>query len=572
MKKFLIGVLTGLLLAGMAGVILVFAAMRLGERIPDVPSAAALVLNLEGGVPERPAMEWPFPFDGAHRAATVTDVWGALRKAAADQRVKAVILAPRHISAGWAKLDEMRSDLDTFRKSGKPLVAFLVNPGGREYYLASAADTICLAPGDMLDLKGLRAELTYFRKTLDKLGIRMEVEHIGKYKDAGDIFTRSAASPETVTVLNSMLDGIYGQLLDGIAAGRKRSAANIRALIDQGPFTARQAKDAGLVDGLLYEDESFARLKKRAGNDLRKISLADYSRVPASSVGIKAKRTVALLVGEGAIIRGGASDLTDEQNLAATSFIKTVRQVRDNPSITGVILRINSPGGDAIASDDILHEVKLLSRKKPLVISMSDYAASGGYYIASTGDTIVSYPNTLTGSIGVIFAMPNLRGLYDKVGITKQLFTRGRFAAIDSEYQPMSDAERAKLRQGLEEVYTNFVGFVAQSRKKEPRQIEPLAQGRVWLGSQALANGLVDGMGGLDRALELVKKKAGIPAAEQVRLAVYPARQSLIDKLLARSMQISIDPRVEVLWKKFDLSLWTEGGVMKMMPYRIEFR
>lgn len=571
MKKFLIGVLTGLLLAGMAGVILFFAAMRLGERTPDVPPVAALELNLDGEVPERAAMEWPFPFDGTRRAVTVAGVWSTLTKAAADQRIKAVIIAPRHISAGWAKLDEMRSDLDKFRKSGKPVIAFLVNPGGREYYLATAADKIYLAPGDMLDLKGLRAELTYFRKTLDKLGVQMEVEHIGKYKDAGDIFTRSSASPETVTVLNSMLDGIYSQLLDGIATGRKRSAENIRALIDQGPFTARQAKAAGLVDDLLYEDESFARLKKRAGNGLRKISLADYSRVPASSVGIKAKTTVALLVAEGAIIRGGASDLTDDQNLAATSFIKTVRQLRENSSIKGVVLRINSPGGDAIASDDILHEVKLLSRKKPLVVSMSDYAASGGYYIASTGDTIVSYPNTLTGSIGVLFAMPNLRGLYDKIGISKQLFTRGRFAAIDSEYQPMSDAERAKLRQGLEEVYTSFVGFVAQSRKKAPGQIEPLAQGRVWLGSQALSNGLVDAVGGLDRALELVKKKAGIPAAEHVRLAVYPARQSLFDRLLSRSMQSSIDPRVEALWKKFDLSLWTGSGLMKMMPYRIEF-
>ena len=545
MKKFLIGVLTGLVLAGMAGFILFFAALRLGDRQPDVPSAGILALNLEGEVTERPAMELPFPLGRSHHSVTVTDVWSSLRKAAADPRIKAVILAPHQVGAGWGKLDEIRSDLLEFRKSGKPLIAFLVNPGGREYYLATAAEKVYLAPGDMLDLKGLRAEMMFFRKTLDKLGIQMEVEHIGKYKDAGDIYTRADASPETVTVLNSLLDGVYGQLVDGIAAGRKRTPADIRALIDQGPFTARQAKAAGLVDDLLYEDEAYRALKKKAGSESRKISLADYSRVSAASAGLEAKRTVALLVGEGTILRGGGSDLTDEENLTATAFIKTLRQVRDDSSLKGVILRINSPGGDAIASDDILHEVKLLAKKKPLVISMSDYAASGGYYIASTGDTIVSYPNTLTGSIGVVFTKPNLHGLYDKIGITKQLFTRGRFAALDSEYQPMSEAERTKLRESMDEVYSSFVGFVAQARKRKPDEIEPLAQGRVWLGSQARANGLVDEVGGLDRALELLKKKAGIPAAERVRLAVYPARQSLLEKLLSRSMQTSVDPRVE---------------------------
>ncbi|MCC7497353.1 MAG: signal peptide peptidase SppA [Bryobacterales bacterium] len=572
MKKFLIGVLCGVLLAGMAGLILLFAAVKLGERAPDIPSAAALVINLEGEIPERAGLELPFPFGSAERTVTVSDLWSALHNAAADSRIKAVIISPHAITAGWAKLDEMRSDLVEFRKSGKPVIAFLVNPGGREYYLASAAEKIYLAPSDMLDLKGLRAEVTYIRKTLDKLGIRMEVEHIGKYKDAGDMFTRTDASPETVTVLNDLLDGIYGQLLEGIAAGRKRTSADIRAVIDQGPFTARQARAAGLVDGLLYEDESFAELKKKAGDKLRKINVADYSRVPASSIGLKAKRTIALLVGEGTILRGGASSFADDQALTATGFIKTIRQVRDDNSLKGVILRINSPGGDAIASDDILHEVKLLAKRKPLVISMSDLAASGGYYIASSGDTIISYPNTLTGSIGVIFARPNLRGLYDKIGVTKQLFTRGRFATIDSEYQPLTEAERNKLRESMEEVYANFVGFVAASRNKTAGQIEPLAQGRVWLGSQARANGLVDEVGGLDRAVEVLKKKAGIPASERVRLAVYPARQSLIDRLLAGSMQSSVDPRVEALWKKFDLSLWTEGGLMKVMPYQLEFK
>jgi protease-4 len=569
MKKFLIGVVAGVVFSGLVVVVLMLAAVRLGDRKPEVPAQAVLTLRLEGALPERAQAEIPIPFFGQRRAVTVTDVWSSLKKAAADERIRAVVLEPRGVQAGWARLDEVRASLLAFRKSGKPVYAHLVTPGARDYYLATAADRIWASPEDILDVKGLRAEMMFFRKTLDKLGIQMEVQHVGKYKDAGDIYTRSDASPETLAVMNAVLDGIYGQLVNGIAEGRKRKPDEVRALLDNGPYTARQAKSAGLVDDLLFEDQVQDEVKKKAGKDARRVSLGDYARVPAPGAA-KARKSIALVVGEGTILRGTGDSMTDDGYLAATAFIKTLRQVRDDGSIKGVVLRINSPGGDAIASDDMLREVKLLSKKKPVVISMSDLAASGGYYIAATGDPVVAYPTTLTGSIGVVYSKPNLKGLYDKIGITKQLLTRGRFADLDSDYPPMNEASRKKLAESMDEVYRAFVGHVSEARKRKVEEIEPLAQGRVWLGAQARANGLVDELGGLDKAMEMVKKRAGIPAAERVRVVSYPAKKTLLEKLLERSMETRIDPRVDELVRSLELPLWSRGGMMKVMPYRID--
>ncbi len=216
----------------------------------------------------------------------------------------------------------------------------------------------------------------------------------------------------------------------------------------------------------------------------------------------------ALIVGQGTITAGTGNEAAEDESFTGTGFIKLLKQVENDSSIQGEIMRIDSPGGDAVASDDILHEAKNLSKKKPLVISMSDEAASGGYYVALTGDPIIAYPNTLTGSIGVIFAKFTLHGLYDKIGIDEQLLSRGRYADIDSEYVPLSDAEKQKLTGQIDAFYRAFVSRVAEGRKKQFDQIEPLAQGRVWVGAQAKDNGLVDQLGGLDRAIEVLKQQA----------------------------------------------------------------
>ncbi len=569
MKKFLIGLATGLVLAAVAGLLLVLALARLGASKPAIADGSTLVLKLQGSIGEKPGMEIPLPFYEEQAPATMHEIWTALDRAAADPRVKALLLMPRRPSAGWAKLDEIRQGVLKFRKSGKPVIAWLSMPGTRDYYLATAADKIYMSREDYLDLKGLRAEALFLKNTLDKLGIQAEIEHAGKYKDAGDMLTRNRLTPESREVLNSILDNVFGGLVQAIAEGRKKQADEVRTLIDRGPFLAAAAKDAGLVDDLKYEDEVLAELRSRLNQkELKRISFRDYVKAAGPGEG---KKRIALLVADGTILRGEGDD-----PVLSVSFSRLLRRLASDASISGVILRIDSPGGDGVASDEILREVRLLSQKKPLVISMSDVAASGGYYIASTGDTIVAYPHTLTGSIGVIYGKLNLKGLYDKLGIQKEILTRGKFADVDSDYRPLSKEGRAKLREAMDAMYQGFLARVAESRKRKVEEIEPLAQGRVWLGSQAKQNGLVDELGGLDKAIELVRAKAKIGKDEKVRLVVYPPKKNVLERLFAKTVETSFEASVEARLKEallgFDPRLWTSGGVLRAMPYLIDLR
>ena len=578
MLKFLIGLLVGVILTVALIVIAAFSVARFGtEKRTVVPDSATLILRLEGDIPERPPIEFPIPFFEQQSPSTVKDVWELLRKAAADSRIKAVVLEPQNISAGWAKLEEIRGDLEQFRKSGKPLVAYLKGPTTREYYLATACDRIYMGPEEYLDVKGLRAVMMFFRGTLDKLGVQIEVEHAGKYKDFGDMFERKDMSPETKEVMNSVLDDVYGRLLSTIATARKKSVEEIRATIDEGPFLAQASVSKGLIDSLRYEDQMFGELKDRLkSGELHKLSHRDYLKVPPASLGLEGKPRVAFLVGQGDITRGSSSDdIYGEEGIGAEGFDKLLRRVGSDGSIRAVIVRIDSPGGDAMASDDIWREMNLLSKKKPVVISMSDAAASGGYYMALTGDPIVAYPGTFTGSIGVVFGKPNLRGLFDKLGLTEDSLQRGRYADIDSEYEPLSPAARQKLREGIDVSYRDFVSKVAEARKRPYNQVEPLAQGRVWLGDQAKERGLVDELGGIDRAVELVKERAKIGKDEKVALVTYPPKRSVLDVLMSRTPESALESRLTPLAKivrKARLELLSRPGLLRLMPYSIEVR
>ncbi|MGH7248766.1 MAG: S49 family peptidase, partial [Pseudomonadota bacterium] len=360
MKKFLTGLVAGILLAILTGVIVFFATLRLGERRPTVTDGSTLVLALDGDIPEQAPVELPLPipFLEQHTPVTVEETWLTLRQAAGDPRIKAAVLLPSGLDAGWAKLEEIHDDLAAFKKSGKPLYAFLRNPGAREYYLASVADRIFMTPTDMLDVKGLRVEMMFVEETLKKIGVEMEVEHVGKFKDAGDMFTRTSMTPETREVMNAILDQYYGDLVQTIAAGRKKSPAAVRALIDNGPFPGREALAGGLVDSLGFEDRMYDELQQRLHEDkIRKISNRDYRKAADASHGGESARRIALVVGQGAILRGPAQEMQDDA-ITSGGMIKLLRQVEDDPGIRGVILRIDSPGGDGVASDDILHEVE----------------------------------------------------------------------------------------------------------------------------------------------------------------------------------------------------------------------
>ncbi|MBZ5601979.1 MAG: signal peptide peptidase SppA [Acidobacteriia bacterium] len=573
MKRFGLGFLIGVLFCILAGFILVYAAMHFGERKISVPSAATLVVHLEGDLPEQAPVELPLPFLEQRQPMTMLETWQLLRKAAVDSRVKAIVLEPRGLGVGWAKLQELHDDVVAFKKSGKPVYAFLRGAGAREYYVATAADRIYMTEEDELDMKGLAAQLLFVKGTLDKLGVDMEFEHVGKYKDAPDMFTRTTPTPETIEVTNGILDQYYGNLVDTIAQARKKPAQDIRALIDNGPFLGNEAQAGGLVDGLLYEDEVFGKLKEQIKVDINKIGEQDYTHAPVA--GTEGSTKIAYLVGEGDITRGGTYDDGSESGITAISMVKLMRQVENDASIKGVIFRIDSPGGDGIASDDILHEAKILAQKKPLVISMSDLAASGGYFIAMSGDPIVAYPNTLTGSIGVFFGKPDVKALAAKIGVTETTLKRGQFADIDTILRPLTDSERAKLRREIETFYRDFVTRVSAARKKPYDQVEPLAQGRVWLGVQAKQNGLVDDLGGIDRAVEMIKDRARIPASEKVALVTYPPRRTIWDLLLNRSdesVEAAIQRKLSALAGPMPIRALMHGGMLTLMPYAINVR
>jgi protease-4 len=577
MGKFLLGLVTGAILVVLIGVIGFFAIASLKSKPPSVADGSTLILRLSGDVPEKPPLDVPIPFIEDKTALTVENVWSMLRRAAADSRIKAVVLEPDGVAIGWAKMQEIHSDLEEFRKSGKPVYAYLKSPGTREYYLATAASRIYMEPVDELNLKGLGLELMYFKNTLDKLGVQVEVEHAGKYKDYGDMFTKTGMSPETREVMNSIADDIYGDLIDTIAKGRKKDAATIRATIDDGPFLSTQAKAKGLVDDLRFEDEMFGDLKTALHQtELKKLSDRDYANVPDVSVGSPDR--IAYVVGEGSITRGSA-DSSDDSGIESEQFDRILSKVEEDSGIRAVIVRIDSPGGEVTASDEMWRAMNELGKKKPVVISMSDAAASGGYYMAMSGAPIIAYPGTETGSIGVVFGKPNLHGLYDKLGITKDYVSRGKFALIDSDYQSLTDEGRAKLREGIDSDYRDFVAKVAAARKKTPAEIEPIAQGRVWLGDQARANGLVDELGGLDKAVQMARQRAKIPASAKVNLVLYPGKRSLFDLLFksgdseaeAMMSRAGLEP-LKAAWRDDRLRVWMRGGMLRMMPFSLEFK
>ncbi len=573
MKNFFLGFVIGIIFIGLVVVLLGVAAVRLAgsygaERPVTVSDNSALILNLEGAVPEQAPVEVSIPYFQQQPPLTVLDTWKLLHRAAGDTKVKALILEPRGLDAGWAKLEELRAEIVAFKQSGKPVYAYLRNATMREYYLATAADKIYMAPEDELDVKGLRAELMYYKGTLDKVGVTMEFEHVGKYKDAPDEFTKTSPSPETLEVTNQILDQYYGNMVQVIAEGRKLPPGAVRGVIDQGPFIGKSALDSGLVDALIFEDEMLAQLNTNLKADLKKIGARSYSKSAAAD---PAGRTrIAYVTGDGEITRGDPGEDVTDGGITGFGMVKVLRQVADDSSIKGVILRVDSPGGDGIASDDILHEMKMLSKKKPVLISMSDLAASGGYFIAMTGDPVLAYSNTLTGSIGVFFGKVNLSGLYKKIGIKTELLTRGRFADIDSETKPLTPEEKDKVQKEIQVFYRGFVNRVSEARKRPYDQIEPLAQGRVWLGAQAKMNGLMDEIGGLDRAVEMIKQRTNIPASEQVTLVTYPPRRTLLEMLLKSSTDNSeLESAMKAVTGNLPWKSLVHGGVQRLMPYSL---
>ena len=506
-------------------------------REPSVASNSMLVLRVGGDLTEIAPNDVVGYLRG-QRVPTVRALVDNLRKAKVDARVTGVLLKPTGFeSPFWGKVQEIRDAVLDFRKSGKLVYAYLEYGGDREYYLATAADRVFLMPASPLDLNGIATYELFLRGTLDKIGAYPDLHHIGDYKTAVNTFTEKGYTATHKEMDESLNRDLYTQLVSGIASSRHKPEAEIRALLDDGPFLPEDALRAGLVDDVKYEDqvEDALHATRRLGAESRprRIDGDDYTRVSASSVGLNKGPRIAVIYAAGAITGGKSGfDPLNGPTAGSETLIDYIHQARRDTSLRAIVLRIDSPGGSAPASDAIWRELMITKKERadrPIVASMADLGASGGYYIAMPADVIVAQPATLTGSIGIYGGKIVTGGVYEKLGAHIQSTSIGKHAEINSPARPYNAAELKKVQEQLQAFYDQFVEKAADSRHSTPEKIDQLAQGRVWTGQQAKNNGLVDALGGLDTAIALAKARAKIPADTEVELVIYPPRKSFYE-------------------------------------------
>jgi len=504
-------------------------------RQPSLPSRATLTLKVGGELPELDPTD-VVSYLSVRRPPTVRTIVETLRKARADSRVSGVLLRPTGFSTPyWAKVQEIRDAVLDFRASGKPVYAYLEYGGQQEYYLASAADKVFLMPSSPLDVKGVATLQLFLRGTLDLIGVFPDLHHVGDYKTAVNQFTEKGYTPAHKAMDVSLNGSLFDALVRGIAEGRRKTLGEVRALIDDGPFLPEAAVQAGLVDDLGYEDEARSAIREATGgkNDDRDIEDHDYARVSAESLGLNRGPRIGVIYASGTITGGRSGfDPINGSTVGSDTIIEHIREARKDRSLKALVLRIDSPGGSAPASDAIWHELMLAKAERdnrPLVASMSDLAASGGYYLAMAADAIVAQPSTLTGSIGIFGGKFVSSGLYGKLGASIDSTSHGRFAEMESPARRFTPEEVKKFQQQLQAFYDRFIEKVAESRGRTPAEIHAIAQGRVWTGQQAYQNGLVDALGGLDRAVALAKERADIDPDSDVELVPFPPRRSFYE-------------------------------------------
>jgi len=552
----IVALLSVALLVSSAGLVTLYLAVG---REPAVPSRAALSLKVGGDIVEMPASDVVTYLSDA-RTPTVRGIVDSLRRAKHDSRIHAVLLKPTGFSSPyWGKVQELRDALIDFKESGKPLYAYLEYAGDREYYLASVADKVFLMPASTLDLTGVATYQVFLKGVFDKIGVTPDIHHVGDFKTASNQYTEKGYTPSHRAMDEWLNRDLYEQIVSGIAHGRKKTDAEVRQLIDEGPFLAENAKRAGLVDDVLYEDQLAARLKDDDSRELAEIEVSDYGRTGrASGRGPR----LAVIYAVGAIVGGRSGfDPLNGETVGSETLIEAIRTARKDSSVRAIVLRVDSPGGSATASDAIWRELMLAREAKPLIVSMSDLAASGGYYIAMTGHAIVAQPSTLTGSIGIFGGKFITGGVYEKLGANIESTSIGKHAEMNSPARPYNADELKKVTEQLESFYTQFVSKVAAARGKTPEQINAIAEGRVWTGHQASQNGLVDALGGLDKAVDLAKDKAGIDADESVQLVVYPAPKTFYEIV---SQFSGARQQASSLWMSMNLSA-TEREAMRLL-------
>lgn len=560
---------------------------------PSVPENSVLVLSVSGDLPDYVPEEPLAKAFGVGQAQSFTSLLTQIRKAKVDNRIGAVLLDIDFPGIGWGKADELRDAIADLRTSGKPVYAYMEIGMNREYYIASAAEKIFLAPPGSLYVNGFTAEAMFYKGSLDKLGIETEVIQIGpKYKNAPDQYTKTEMGDGQKEVVNALLDEYYGRFTNAVAESRKKSVDDVKAMVDNAPYTAAQAKSQGLIDDAMYREQVDSELKTRLGYNedtkLRTISGGRYREIPSDTLGLNMGEKIAVIYASGAINTGRSSNGTfGGQMVGSDTVVSAVNDAANDKSIKAIVLRVDSPGGSALASDLMWYALENAKAKKPVVVSMSDVAASGGYYIAANANKIVAEPSTVTGSIGMFMGKPVIKGLYTWLGINNQYTMRGKNAGVFRETEKWTPEERAKMVEQANAVYyDNFLPKVAKGRNKTVEDANSLGQGRVWTGTQAKANGLVDEFGGLEKAIDIAKQLAELPTEKDVKRIVFPSPRpffetffdeedstQLKEKETQEAIISALPSDVRRLFRyaaMFDQM--QNGQAMAMMPFELEIK
>jgi len=583
------GILLVLFLVGIIGLAILAESMNK----PTVAQNSVLVLSVSGDLPDYTPEEPLAKAFGISQKRSFSSLLTQLRKAKVDNRIGAVELEINFPGIGWAKADELRDAIKDFRTSGKPVYAYMAIGSNKEYYIATAADKIFLPPSGDIYINGFAAEAMFYKGSLDKLGIETDVIQFGpKYKNAPDQYTKTQMGDGQKEVINAVLDEYYKRYSGAIAESRKKSAKDVDDLIDNAPYNAIQAKAKGLIDDALYSNQLDDLIKKDLGYaenaKLNVLRGGEYREIPADSLGLNKGDRVAVVFASGAINVGRSSDGPFSGSvMGSDTIVDAINTAAEDSSIRAIVLRVDSPGGSALASDLMWNAIENAKAKKPVVVSMSDVAASGGYYIACNANKIVAEPSTITGSIGLFLGKPVIKGLYTWLGISNEYVTRGKNSGIFKETEHWTDAEKAKMTEQAHATYfDNFVAKVAKGRNMTPDAVDAIGEGHVWTGTQGKANGLVDEFGGLEKAIDVAKQLANLPADKDVKRVVFPEPRPFLETIFGNDN--SADAKAQQAQEALLASLpedvrrvfrysrlldqMKHGETIMMMPYELNIK
>lgn len=531
--KFTLATVVGIILSSIViffiGAIILFGTIASSDSEVKVKANSVMFLDLNGMLEER-TEDNPFKeFIGDDFSTYgLDDILSSIKKAKENEDIKGIYIQAKNLGASYASLQEIRNALADFKKSGKFIVAYSDNYTQKLYYLSSVADKVLLNPKGIIEWKGLAAQPMFYKDLLEKIGVEMQIFRVGTYKSAVEPFIATEMSPANREQVSEYIGSIWNQMLTDVSASRKISKDSLNAYANRMLmfYPSEQSVKCGLADTLIYKNEVRNYLKQLTKTDkddnLAVMSLNDMINVKRNVPKDKSGNAIAVYYAF-----GGIDESTDE-GIVSEKVIKDLRELRENKDIKAVVLRVNSPGGSAFGSEQIWSEVKALKKEKTVVVSMGDYAASGGYYISCAADCIVAEPTTLTGSIGIFGMFPNVKGLTDKVGLKFDVVKTNKFSDLGATGRGMNTDEQALIQMTINQGYDTFLSRCAEGRKMSKANIGKIAEGRVWTGEKAKKIGLVDELGGIDKAIEIAVKKAKL---KEYTVLSYPEKKDFFSTI-----------------------------------------